>query len=91
MPLRTYGGPPDERWGDEAIGREGASPGRSTTSTPPSERKERKRIRIERPKRRPEPWWLEVPPIDPRDPDILRAKSHASMSTGGRHDRGRRF
>ena len=36
-----------------------------------------KRIRIDRPKRRPEPWWLELLSIDPRDPDILRAKSHA--------------
>ena len=34
-----------------------------------------KRIRIERPKVRRERPWRDVLPLDPRDPDILRAKS----------------
>jgi hypothetical protein len=34
-----------------------------------------KRIRIERRKVRPEPWWQEVLPLEPRDPDIARAKA----------------
>jgi hypothetical protein len=34
-----------------------------------------KRIRIQRPKGRRERPWLEVHPLDPRDPDILRAKA----------------
>jgi hypothetical protein len=32
------------------------------------------RIRIEKPKVRRDRWWLEVLPLDPRDPDIVRAK-----------------
>jgi predicted dithiol-disulfide oxidoreductase (DUF899 family) len=31
-------------------------------------------IRIEKPKVRRDRWWLEVLPLDPRDPDIVRAK-----------------
>lgn len=34
-----------------------------------------KRVRIEKPKRRVERWWLEVLPVDPRDPDVVRAKA----------------
>jgi hypothetical protein len=33
-----------------------------------------KRVRIEKPRPRRERWWLEVLPLDPRDPDIMRAK-----------------
>jgi hypothetical protein len=43
-----------------------------------------KRIRIERPKHRRERWWLEIFPIDPRDPDVLRVKSHAYAEGAGR-------
>jgi hypothetical protein len=31
-------------------------------------------IRLEKPKVRRDRWWLEVLPLDPRDPDIVRAK-----------------
>jgi hypothetical protein len=34
-----------------------------------------KRIRIEKRKVRPEPWWQEVLPFEPRDPDVARAKA----------------
>ncbi len=34
-----------------------------------------KRIRIERPKAPRERWWLEVFPLDPRDPDVVKAKA----------------
>ncbi|HTG46189.1 MAG TPA: hypothetical protein VK646_00860 [Actinomycetota bacterium] len=34
-----------------------------------------KRIRIEKPKAPRERWWLEVLPLDPRDPDVVRAKA----------------
>jgi hypothetical protein len=34
-----------------------------------------KRVRIEKPKPRRERWWLEVLPLDPRDPDVVRAKA----------------
>jgi hypothetical protein len=34
-----------------------------------------RRIRIERPKPRREPPMLEVLPLDPRDPDVVRAKA----------------
>ncbi len=37
-----------------------------------------KRIRIEKRKVRSEPWWLEVLPLYPRDPDIARAKAIVS-------------
>jgi hypothetical protein len=37
-----------------------------------------KRIRIEKRKVRSEPWWLDVLPLDPRDPDIARAKAIVS-------------
>jgi hypothetical protein len=37
-----------------------------------------KRIRIEKHKVRPERWWQEVLPLDPRDPDIARAKAIVS-------------
>jgi hypothetical protein len=43
-----------------------------------------KRIRIERPKHRRERWWLEIFPIDPRDPDVFRVKSHAYAEGAGR-------
>ena len=33
-------------------------------------------IRITK-RRRPEDWWLEPLPVDPRDPDIVRAKEIA--------------
>lgn len=36
-----------------------------------------KRIRIEKPKVRQEDRWPEVLPVDPRDPDLLRAKALA--------------
>ena len=32
-----------------------------------------RQIRITK-RRRTERWWLEPPPLDPRDPDIVRAK-----------------
>jgi hypothetical protein len=42
---------------------------------PPMElRDPMKRIRIERPKRRRERPWLEVLPVDPRDPEVVRAR-----------------
>lgn len=34
-----------------------------------------KRSRIEKPKVRRECWWQEVLPLDPRDPDVARAKA----------------
>lgn len=34
-----------------------------------------KGIRIEKSKRRRDPLWLEVLPVDPRDVDVLRAKA----------------
>jgi hypothetical protein len=34
-----------------------------------------KRVRIEKVKGRREPRWLEAPPLDPRDVDVLRAKA----------------
>ena len=40
-----------------------------------------KRVRIEKPRGRRERWGLQPLPMDPRDPDIVRAKSkdrHAS-------------
>jgi hypothetical protein len=43
-----------------------------------------KRIRSERPKHRRERWWLEIFPIDPRDPDVLRVKSLAYAEGTGR-------
>jgi hypothetical protein len=33
-----------------------------------------RRIRIQRPKAKPERRWLEVLPRDPRDPDLVRVK-----------------
>jgi len=36
-----------------------------------------KRIRIQRPRGRGERPWLEVLPPDPRDPDVVRAKTLA--------------
>jgi hypothetical protein len=33
------------------------------------------RIRIQRPKRRRQQPWREVLPLDPRDPEVLRAKT----------------
>lgn len=50
-----------------------------------------KRVRIEKPKRRVELWWLEVLPLDPRDPDVGRAKAinwaRRSDGTGTRGSR----
>jgi hypothetical protein len=34
-----------------------------------------RRVRIERPKPRRDTWWLDPLPLDPRDPDIVRAKN----------------
>ena len=34
-----------------------------------------KRIRVEKRKVRAERWWQEILPLDPRDPDIARAKA----------------
>jgi hypothetical protein len=45
-----------------------------------------RRLRIERPKRRRKPWWLEVMSIDRCDPDVLRVKSHGAVT---RHDTSR--
>jgi hypothetical protein len=36
-----------------------------------------KRIRIQPPRTRPEPSWREDLPLDPRDPDVVRAKALA--------------
>jgi hypothetical protein len=41
-----------------------------------------KRIRIQKPRVRGGRPWLQVLPLDPRDPDIVRAKALAI----GRHD-----
>jgi hypothetical protein len=40
-----------------------------------------KRIRIEKPKRRRAHRWTEDLPLDPRDPDICRAKALARAAT----------
>jgi hypothetical protein len=47
-----------------------------------------KRIRIERRKVRPEPCWLEVLPLEPRDPDVARAKAivYAGASRSSKRD-----
>lgn len=42
-----------------------------------------RRVRIEKPGYRLDRWWLEVLPIDPRDADVLRAKS---LACGGSLD-----
>ena len=34
-----------------------------------------KRIRIQRPRAQREQPWLDVLPLDPRDPDVVRAKA----------------
>jgi len=39
-----------------------------------------KRIRIQRPTNKRERQWLEVPPLEPRDPDIVPAKASPSPS-----------
>lgn len=50
-----------------------------------------KRVRIEKPKRRVDRWWLEVLPIDPRDPDVVRAKAIDQVVRSDRRNRsGRR-
>jgi hypothetical protein len=55
-----------------------------------------KRVRIEKPKRRVERWWLEILPLDPRDPDVVCAKAinwaRRSDGTGmrGSRDEARR-
>jgi hypothetical protein len=43
---------------------------------------DRKRVRIQKPKSRHERSWTEVLPLDPRDPDVLRAKLQAYRSSG---------
>ena len=50
-----------------------------------------KRIRIDKPRVRRERSWPEDPPIDPRDPDVVRAKALArarrvDSSRAGRQD-----
>jgi len=45
-----------------------------------------KRIRVERPKRWRERGWLTVLPVDPRDPEALRAKA-IRRSGSNRHER----
>jgi len=42
-----------------------------------------KRIRIQRPQVRRERPWLEVLPLDPRDPDVVRAKALARGANPG--------
>jgi hypothetical protein len=49
-----------------------------------------KRVRIEKPKRRVDRWWLEVLPIDPRDPDVARAKTIDQAGGSDRRNSGRR-
>jgi hypothetical protein len=47
------------------------------------------RIRIDRPKARPSRARHDVAPLDPRDPDIQRAKAlppRSDTSSGARHD-----
>ena len=43
-----------------------------------------KRIRVEKPKVRRERAWSEVLPLDPRDPDIRRAKALARAADNTR-------
>jgi hypothetical protein len=38
-----------------------------------------RRIRVERPRLRPEHSWTEDPTADPRDPDVVRAKALARV------------
>lgn len=50
-----------------------------------------KRIRIQRPRVRHERPWLDVLPLDPRDPDIVRAKALAAARPDvSRYPNGRR-
>ena len=44
-------------------------------------------IRITK-RRRPDDWWLEPLPVDPRDPDIVRAKELARRARTGTPPRG---
>jgi len=44
-------------------------------------------IRITK-RRRPDGWWLEPLPVDPRDPDIVRAKELARRARTGTPPRG---
>lgn len=46
-----------------------------------------KRVRIARPRSRRERSWLEVLPLDPRDPDVVRAKSLALSGATSRRRR----
>ena len=43
-----------------------------------------KRIRIQRPRARGERPWSEVLPLDPRDPDVARAKALARQRAAAR-------
>lgn len=45
------------------------------------------RIRIQRPKRRRQPWW-EFLPLDPRDPQVLRARALGRTVGGPARQRG---
>ena len=42
------------------------------------------RIRIQRPRLRRDRRWREVLPLDPRDPDVLRAKALGRSTRGSR-------
>jgi hypothetical protein len=44
------------------------------------------RVRIEKPRPRRERWWSEVLPLDPRDPDVRRARG--LISNAHPHERG---
>ncbi len=48
-----------------------------------------KRVRIEKPTGRRERPWLEVLPLDPRDPDVIRAKSQAVSRAASRGELAR--
>jgi hypothetical protein len=48
-----------------------------------------RRIRIEKPVRRIERWWLDVLPLDPRDPEVSRAKAVARSFPGEALSSGR--
>lgn len=45
-----------------------------------------KRIRIERPKRARERPWFDILPLDPRDPDVVRAKELLDRCDGRGRD-----
>jgi hypothetical protein len=47
-----------------------------------------KRIRIPAPRARREPWWREELPLDPKDPDVVRAKALARADERGQEPTG---